>query len=81
MQVVEFVQGEKYERFTRIVLDTAPTGHTLRLLKTPEVIDASLGKLIQLRQSLSKANTAVRGLFGASEEQDEAVEKLQRLQV
>ncbi|KAK9851904.1 hypothetical protein WJX84_008222 [Apatococcus fuscideae] len=79
-KVVEFVQGEKYERFTRIVLDTAPTGHTLRLLKTPEVIDASLGKLIQLRQSLSKANTAVRGLFGASEQQDEAVEKLQNLQ-
>ncbi|KAK9864792.1 hypothetical protein WJX84_010423 [Apatococcus fuscideae] len=79
-KVVEFVKGEKYERFTRIVLDTAPTGHTLRLLKTPEVIEASLGKLIQLRQSLSKANTAVRGLFGASEEQDEAVEKLQRLQ-
>ncbi len=31
-QVLQFVKGEEYARFTRIVFDTAPTGHTLRLL-------------------------------------------------
>ena len=32
LQVLQFVKGEEYARFTRIVFDTAPTGHTLRLL-------------------------------------------------
>lgn len=32
LQVVQFVKGEEYAKFTRIVFDTAPTGHTLRLL-------------------------------------------------
>jgi len=42
---VEFVKGEEYARFSRIVFDTAPTGHTLRLLAVPEFVDASLGKV------------------------------------
>lgn len=31
-QVQQFVKREEFARFTRIVFDTAPTGHTLRLL-------------------------------------------------
>ena len=34
-QVLQFVKGEEYARFSRIVFDTAPTGHTLRLLTVP----------------------------------------------
>ena len=80
-QVVEFVRGEEYARFTRIVFDTAPTGHTLRLLTVPDFVEASLGKLIRLRKKLAAAGGAVRGLFGASEKQDEAVAKLEALKV
>ncbi|KAK9820634.1 hypothetical protein WJX81_000579 [Elliptochloris bilobata] len=78
-KVVEFVHGEEYARFTRIVFDTAPTGHTLRLLTVPDFVEASLGKLIRLRKKLAAAGGAVRGLFGASEQQDEAVAKLEAL--
>ena len=80
-QVVEFVRGEEYARFSRIVFDTAPTGHTLRLLTVPDFVEASLGKLIRLRKKLAAAGGAVRGLFGASEKQDEAVAKLEALKV
>ena len=43
MQVVQFVKSPEYAHFSRIVFDTAPTGHTLRLLTLPDFLDASLG--------------------------------------
>lgn len=78
-KVVQFVQSADYAKFDRIVFDTAPTGHTLRLLALPDFVDASLGKIIRLRKKLSGATAAVRGLFGAGEEQDEVVAKLEKL--
>ena len=80
-QVVEFVKSEEYARFTRIIFDTAPTGHTLRLLTVPDFVEKSLNKIIRLRQKLSNAGSAVRGLFGATEQQDAAVQKLEKLKV
>ncbi|GIL66494.1 hypothetical protein Vafri_20017 [Volvox africanus] len=79
-KVVQFVQSADYARFSRIVFDTAPTGHTLRLLTLPDFVDQSLAKVIRLRKKLSGATSVVRGLFGAGDSQDEAVEKLELLQ-
>ena len=79
-KVVQFIKDEKYAKFTRIVFDTAPTGHTLRLLSLPDFLDASIGKIVRLRQKLTGMGDAVKGLFGvADEKQDEAVEKLEKL--
>ncbi|GLI62585.1 hypothetical protein VaNZ11_005259 [Volvox africanus] len=79
-KVVQFAQSADYARFSRIVFDTAPTGHTLRLLTLPDFVDQSLAKVIRLRKKLSGATSVVRGLFGAGDSQDEAVEKLELLQ-
>jgi arsenite-transporting ATPase len=39
-------------RFDRVVVDTAPTGHTLRLLELPEMLDSMVGRLLSLRQRM-----------------------------
>ena len=79
-KVVSFIKDEQYARFTRIVFDTAPTGHTLRLLSLPDFLDATLGKVVRLRQKLSGAASAVKSLFGQGDTgQDEAVLKLETL--
>lgn len=79
--MVEFVKSQEYARFSRIIFDTAPTGHTLRLLSVPDFVEASLNKLIRLRKKLGAAGTAVRGLFGAGDQQDAAITKLENLRV
>ncbi|GFH27320.1 uncharacterized protein HaLaN_25623, partial [Haematococcus lacustris] len=79
-KVVQFVDSADYTRFTRIIFDTAPTGHTLRLLALPDFVEASLAKIIRLRKKLASATAVVRSLFGTGESQDEAVAKLEKLQ-
>lgn len=54
-------------RFDRVVVDTAPTGHTLRLLELPEVMDSMVGQLMRFRQKLSGLADSIGslgGLFG-----------------
>ncbi|KAJ0657285.1 putative arsenite-transporting ATPase [Helianthus annuus] len=46
-KVMQFVDSPEYSMFTRIVFDTAPTGHTLRLLSLPDFMDASIGKIMK----------------------------------
>lgn len=78
-KVVEIAQSEKYARFSRVVVDTAPTGHTLRLLGVPDFVDAALLKAANLRRKLASAGSALRSLFGAAEQQDEAVAAIEGL--
>jgi arsenite-transporting ATPase len=52
------------DRFDRVVVDTAPTGHTLRLLKLPEALDTMLGQMLQLRERMSGMLGDMPGPFG-----------------
>ena len=57
-------------RFERVVVDTAPTGHTLRLLELPDVMDSMLGRLLSMKESLSGMAGSLGGLFGGDAQAD-----------
>ena len=42
-KVVQFLKSPEYSHFQHIVFDTAPTGHTLRLLTLPDFLDKTIG--------------------------------------
>jgi len=46
-----------------VILDTAPTGHTLRLLMLPELMDSWSGKIREMRVRLARAGRFLRRLF------------------
>jgi arsenite-transporting ATPase len=66
-------------RFDRVVVDTAPTGHTLRLLELPEVMDSMVGRLLSMRESLSGVMERVGGLFGGDDVEEAASASLEEL--
>lgn len=55
------------ESFDVVVVDTAPTGHTLRLLALPQFLDGLLGKLIQLRLKLAGIASTLQAFLGSAE--------------
>ncbi|XP_015581020.1 ATPase GET3B [Ricinus communis] len=69
-KVMNFVESQEYNKFTRIVFDTAPTGHTLLLLSLPDFMDASIGKMMKLKKKLASATSAFKSMFGKQAEQD-----------
>lgn len=55
-----------------VILDTAPTGHTLRLLMLPELLDGWLGTLLSLRSHIARAGRLLRRLLPRAPSKDEA---------
>jgi arsenite-transporting ATPase len=46
-----------------VILDTAPTGHTLRLLMLPELMDSWIGKILEMKVRLARAGRFLRRLI------------------
>ncbi|KAM0022878.1 putative arsenite-transporting ATPase [Helianthus debilis subsp. tardiflorus] len=66
-KVMQFVDSPEYSMFTRIVFDTAPTGHTLRLLSLPDFMDASIGKIMKMKKKIASATSAIKSVFGTEQ--------------
>ncbi|WP_224332476.1 ArsA family ATPase [Haloprofundus halobius] len=73
-------------RFDRVVVDTAPTGHTLRLLQLPEMLDSMVGRLVTFRERMRGMVDNLKGMFGGAdpgpsgmEQLEEAKERIKRL--
>lgn len=72
---------EKTDQYDRIVFDTAPTGHTIRLLSLPELLGAWLNSLIQKRsKSVNLMSMALQGRKASDEdlEKDEVISILKK---
>ena len=67
-------------RFERVVVDTAPTGHTLRLLELPELMDTMVGRIVKFRQKIGGMFEGMKGMFGG-QEQPEPEDDLEDLDV
>ena len=82
-EIASFDRFLKYmnsSEYDIIVFDTAPTGHTLRLLSLPDVLDSWIGKIIKIRMRLSGLTSMVKRLVGSdSDEKDTTLEKLEEM--
>lgn len=52
---------DKYN-FDLIIFDTAPTGHTLRLLNFPKILEKGIVKIIELKEKFGGMITAMQSM-------------------
>ena len=62
--------------FDLVVFDTAPTGHTLRLLNFPSILEKGLLKMVQMREYLGSMLDQVGSMLGGASDGDTSWKKM-----
>ena len=78
-KMLELIESSEYDI---VVFDTAPTGHTLRLLSLPDYLDSFVGRMLKMRMRFGNLFKSLRGFFGGGSEgggEDNSVQILESL--
>lgn len=78
-KVIQFLEDEKYQDFKRIIFDTAPTGHTLRLLSLPDFLDSFIGKIYKMRVKMTNITSAFKSMMGMASQRDTSLDIMDNL--
>ncbi len=78
-KVIQFIESPEYQDYKRIIFDTAPTGHTLRLLSLPDFLDSFLGKAMKLRVKINNMFAGFKSLLGMEAQRDNTIEAMEAL--
>ncbi|KAK6526366.1 Golgi to ER traffic- protein [Orbilia ellipsospora] len=81
MSFAEVLKQVKSMSYDTIVFDTAPTGHTLRFLQFPTVLEKALGKLSQLSGRFGPMLNGIMGAqgLGGGANVDEMLQKMESM--
>mmetsp|Transcript_23749 Transcript_23749/g.25995 ORF Transcript_23749/g.25995 Transcript_23749/m.25995 type:complete len:352 (+) Transcript_23749:84-1139(+) len=81
MAFAELMKMVQEMNYSTIVFDTAPTGHTLRLLSFPKTMESAIGKLLELKNRFSGLLTQVTAFMGqgGAEGVEQMINKLEQL--
>ena len=60
----EVIKSLDTYKFDLVIFDTAPTGHTLRLLNFPNILDKALLKMIQMKEKFGGMLGSLGGMLG-----------------
>lgn len=69
----KFLQCMDEDKFDYIIFDTAPTGHTLKFLSLPDIMEGWVGKMLMIKSKFSQMSNMFKGFmpFGESEEKEQ----------
>ena len=66
----EVIKSLDEYKFDLIIFDTAPTGHTLRLLNFPNILEQGLLKLMELKDKFGGMLNSMSGMMGSGGGED-----------
>lgn len=80
MSFAELLKHVQNMHYSTIVFDTAPTGHTLRLLSFPSILEKALGKLMTIKSRFSGIFSQFSSLMGGAQTPNEeaVLQKLEK---
>jgi len=68
MSFAELINSLENYNYDTVIFDTAPTGHTLRLLNFPDLLDRGLDKVLNLKEKFGGLIGSFEGMLGSKEE-------------